>query len=436
MQKSANRFCHPFRSLCNGLLDDWQHGFQRQKSTVTNLIDTWEFISKKLDKKENWITLSVDLSSAFDSLSIKHLMQALQAKGISGKLGRFLEYWLSNREQYVQVGEEKSRLVPCSSGVPQGSCGGPQYFSILISNVYRNLATDGAAIGLKFWAFADDTRLAFKAETEGQFREAQAVLTRFANGLAEVGLKLNPSKSVMVYYGNQKLKRHLTVDGVNIPVEKSSLELGCVFSNNLSFKPSLERNISKARAFIFTVRNTLKVRNYSVMKKLYNIYLAPILLYCCQVWHSHHVYVKEELHRIFRRFWRLGMGKIIPGPEIMDPFQLSVKHIMMFLWKIRMNHTGLQGDNFFTNARRTLSRSDNYLNLEIQSNCLVSRDGFFTTLAAKWFNNLPDDLKAERAIGKFKSGLIKHIIETHPTPSFDYRPWKKRQTQIQAQAGQ
>ena len=413
--------------IANGLLDDWQHGFQRQKSCVTNLIDTWEFLSSKLDKKENWITLSVDLSSAFDSLSIKHLMIALKAKGIGGKLGRFLEYWLSNRSQYVQVGDDQSDPIPCPSGVPQGSTGGPVYFSMLISYVYRNLAVEGQNIGLKFWAFADDTRLAFKAETEEKFVEAQRVLTKFANGLAEVGLKLNPSKSVMVYYGNQKLKRHLAVDGVNIPIENSSLELGCIFSNNLSFKPCLDRNISKARAFIFTVRNTLKVRNYSVMKKLYNIYLAPILLYSCQVWHSHHKYVIEGLHRVYRRFWRLGMGKIVPGPEILDPFQMSVKHIMMFLFKVKQGKTGLRNDNFFRQADRTMTRSDNPLNLRINCNRLVSRDGFFTTLAAKWFNELPDHLKAEGSIAKFKEGLIQHILITHPTPVFDYRPWRLRQ---------
>ena len=412
--------------IANDLNDCWQHGFQSNKSTVTNLVDTWEFISKKLDNKENWITLSVDLSSAFDSLSIAHLMIALQAKGIGGKLGKFLHYWLTNRTQYVQVGDSVSRPEKCSSGVPQGSCGGPNYFSILISHVYQNLATDGAGIQLKFWAFADDTRLAFKAETAEKFAEAQTFMNNFAKSLNDVGLKLNPSKSIMVYYGNQRYKGQLQVDGIAIPVEKSSLELGCIFSNNMSFKPSIERNISKARAFIFTIRNTMKVRNYSVLKKLYTVYLSPILLYCCQVWHSHNKYVKDELHSVFRKFWRLGLGKVTPGPEIMDPFQLSIKHILVFLFKIRQNKTCFRSDELFQESERTMTRSDNALNLKINSNRLVSRDGFFTTLAAKWFNELPNVLKAEKSLGAFKKGVTDYIIETHPTPPFDYRPWYKR----------
>ena len=413
----------------NNLHDPWQHGFQKKKSTVTNLVDTWEFISKKLDNRENWITLSVDLSSAFDSLSIYHLMRALEEKGIGGNLGRFLEYWLTNRKQYVQVGDGKSRIEACSSGVPQGSCGGPSYFSILISSVYKNLLIDGAQIDLKFWAFADDTRLAFKAESAEKFIAAQEFITKFAKGLADVGLKLNPSKSVMVFYGNQKLKRNLSVDGVNIPIEKNSLELGCVFSNNLSFKPSIERNVSKATAFIFTVRNTLKVRNYSVLKKLYQVYFIPILLYGNQVWHTHHAYVRDELLAIYRKFWRLGQGKVNPGPEIMDPFQLSVKGCMMFMFKIRQKKTCLNPDDYYEPSHRTITRHYNPLDLKIKKNRLVSRDGFFTSLSATWFNQLPDNLKNEESETRFKIGITEYMKINHATPTYDLRPWHKRVAQ-------
>ena len=410
----------------NGLYDEWQHGFQRQKSTVTNLVDTWEFISKKVDNGENWITLSVDLSAAFDKLSISHLMEALQEKGIGGRLGRFLEYWLNSRKQYVQVGNAKSEAEICSSGVPQGSCGGPAYFSILISSVYKNLEAAGAELGLKFWAFADDTRLAFKAETEAEFDHAQVFINNFTNGLKRVGLRLNPSKSIMVYYGNQKLRRHLEVDGINIPIEKSSLELGCVFTNNMSFKPCIDRNISKAKAFIFMIRNTVCVRNYSVLKKLYNVYLIPIVLYSCQVWHSSFEYVKSELYSIWRKFWRLGKGIVKPGPEISDPFQHSMKSVLMFLFKMRVNKTCLNYSSFFESAPRSNTRSDNPNNLKINANRLVTRDGFFTTLAAKWHNDLPENLKIETSEPLYKRGISDYVRSKEPTPPFDFRPWYRK----------
>ena len=60
------------------MIDDFQHGFQRRRSTITNLFETWDFLSKQVDIGQSWVSLSVDFSCAFDSLSIFHLLQALK----------------------------------------------------------------------------------------------------------------------------------------------------------------------------------------------------------------------------------------------------------------------------------------------------------------------------------------------------------------------
>ena len=408
------------------LLDAWQHGFQNKKSTITNLISSWEFISSEMDKGEKWISCSLDLSSAFDQLSISHLMLALKEKGVGGKLGAFLEYWLNNRSQFVQVGTDRSSTADISSGVPQGSSGGPAYFSCLLSSVYKNIYTEGADINLHLWAFADDTRLLFQAKNPSDFDRAQAFMDTFSENLSSVGLKLNPAKSVMVYYGNPPLKRHLAVDGVNIPIESSSVELGCVFSNNLSFKPSIDRNVSKANAFIFAIRNSMSARNMSVLKKLYQVYFIPILLYGCQLWHSNYDYVKDVLHAMHRKFWRLGLGRVTPDGAVLDPWQQSIKSNLMFLHQLKHGKVAMTFSDYFGYKERTSTRSDNPLDLKIPKNRLVTRDNFFTTNMAKIYNTLPDVLKEEHSYGRFKMGVTRFIIDTKPTPVFDYRPWNQR----------
>ena len=408
------------------LIDAWQHGFQRKRSCITNLISSWEFISSEVDKGEKWISCSLDLSSAFDQLSISHLMLALKDKGIGGKLGAFLEYWLNNRSQFVQVGTEKSSLADISSGVPQGSTGGPTYFNCLLSSVYKDIYTEGAEINLHLWAFADDTRLVFQAKNDNDFNKAQAFMDIFSEKLSAVGLKLNPSKSVMVYYGNQSLKRHLAVDGVNIPIEPRSVELGCIFSNNMSFKPSIERNVSKANAFIFAIRNSMNARNLSVLKKLYQVYFIPILLYGCQLWHGNYEYVKDQLYSMHRKFWRLGLGRVLPDGHVLDPFQQSLKSNLMFLHQMKHGGVDMDFNEYFESKERTSTRSDNPLDLKIPKNRLVSRDNFFTTNMTRIFNDLPDNLKNERSYERFKSGIINFILDTNPTPVYDYRPWKQR----------
>ena len=408
------------------LIDPWQHGFQKKKSTVTNLLTSWEFISKQMDEHESWVSLSLDFSCAFDKASTYHILMSLKNRGISGDLGRFLEKWLKGRTQYVAVGEQRSSIQPCTSGVAQGSIGGPQFFCCLLSDVFSTVPTDGAEISAKLFAFADDSRILFQMKNPAQAAAAQCFLDSLQEKITEVGLSLNAGKSVIVYYGNHNYHSDLKIQGVLIPVKDQSLELGCVMSNNLSFKPQIERNFSKASKFVFIIRNTLKVRNYSTLKKLYQVYFCPILLYACVIWVSDYVYAKDFLHRAFRLFWRLGNNKILPGNEIMDPFQLAIKQCLTFLFQMKNGLTCLKFEDFFELKDRTTTRSELNADLYIQKNNLTSRNAFFTTYIAKWYNLLPLDIKESSSVQVFKSRVADFIKLKEPTPPMSFLPWYER----------
>ena len=279
------------------MIDDFQHGFQKRRSTITNLLETWEFISKQVDQGQGWVSLSADFSCAFDTLSIFHLLQALKTGGIGGKLGKFLDMWLRNRSQYVQIGDSFSRVGACSSGVAQGSLTGPQLFCVLLSSALKTLSADIAEkINLKMLCFADDTRFLFQSKDQAQADLAQNYINDFVSAVSNVGLKINPSKSIVVYYGVGNYVQNIKIDNVVVPVESSSLELGCILSNTMNFRLQLERNISKASRFIFMIRNSFSVRTYDVLEKLYIVYFIPILLYSSQVWLTDFEYMKEALY--------------------------------------------------------------------------------------------------------------------------------------------
>ena len=357
----------------HNLIDEWQHGFQKRKSTVTNLLSSWEFLSYQVDQGESWVSLSLDFSCAFDKASIFQILQALKKKGIGGQLGKVLEIYLKGRSQYVKVGNEKSAVGYCTSGVAQGSIGGPQFFCCLLSTVFETLTEDGASINAKLFAFADDSRILFQMKNEAQRIEAQRFLDIILIRIKRAGLSLNATKSVIVYYGNNNHHGDLKIEDNVIPVQDQSLELGCVMSNSMSFKSQIERNVSKASKFIFIIRNTLSVRNYSTLKKLYQVYFCPILLYGSPVWISDYVYAKESLLATFRQFWRLGNNVIKPGPEILDPFQLAIKHSLTLMYQMREGKNCLNFDDFFIQKSRSSTRSDNNGDLFIQRNRLQSR---------------------------------------------------------------
>ena len=292
----------------HNLNDPWQHGFQKGKSTITNLVDTWDFLSSQVDQGKGWVSLSVDFSSAFDKISIYHLLLALQKRGIGGKLGAWIETWLRNRSQFVQVGEERSRIEKCSSGTPQGSQSGPRFFCTVLSDVFQDLTHIGAEIDLKMSCYADDTRILFQCRNQAESLIVQEVVNTMHQKIKAAGLQVNASKSILVYYGRGNYITPLFIDGQEVPVCNQSLELGCIFSKSMSFTPQLERNIQKANNFVFLVRNTLKVRNRESLKTLYQVYYLPILTYGIQVWFNPQAQTKKSLYKAYKNFWRLGNG--------------------------------------------------------------------------------------------------------------------------------
>ena len=410
-----------------GLIDSWQHGFQKKRSTIINLVNTWEFLSSQINANQSWVSLSVDFSNAFDRISISHLLLALQKRGIRGQLGKFLEYWMKNRKQIVQVGEQLSTPGACTSGVGQGSIGGPIFFCILLSEVINNLPTDGTEkVCLKIWCFADDTHFIFRSRNHQESSIAQEFIDSFITASAEVGLQVNAKKSVVVYYGNHNYVTPIIIDGSVVPVENESLELGCVFTNKMNFKPQLERNVKKANSFIYTIRSVMKVRNHHVLEKFYYTYYCPILLYASQVWLTDHVYMQDTLYAMHRKFWRLGNGYISPKPYILDTYQLALKHSLTFLFQMKMGHNCLEFNDFFTEKKGEATRSHSNKELVIQRNRTVNRDAFFTTFIAKEFNMLPLTMRQAKSVNIFKNQLRDHLKMTIPTPNFNYTPWYKR----------
>ena len=98
----------------------------------------------------------------------------------------------------------------------------------------------------------------------------------------------------------------------------------------------------------------------------------------------------------------------------------------MFQHRMRFGKNCLKFEDYFSYSEKTNTRSDDFLTLKIKNNRLVSRDGFFTTLSARWFNDLPEPLKAETSDNLFKRGIVEYVKNAHKTPPFDFRPWHRR----------
>ena len=109
---------------------DNQYGFRTEHSTEFAALKLADRVITCMDHNETPINIYSDLSKAFDTLDHEILLAKLQYYGIHGTPLSLVKSYLTNRKQYVEKEDTKSKMLDISTGVPQCSIIGPLLFII------------------------------------------------------------------------------------------------------------------------------------------------------------------------------------------------------------------------------------------------------------------------------------------------------------------
>ncbi len=144
----------------HGLLSERNSGFKENDSTINQLIHLCNNIYKGLDRSKDMCVVFLDVSKAFDKVYHKGLLHKLEQLGICGNLLKWLESYLSNRQQRVVINGKMSDPRPINASVPQGSILGPLLFLVYVNDLVDDLQTTP-------YLFADDYLIIGNHKSQG-----------------------------------------------------------------------------------------------------------------------------------------------------------------------------------------------------------------------------------------------------------------------------
>ncbi|CAK1602723.1 unnamed protein product [Parnassius mnemosyne] len=303
----------------NNIISDNQFGFVKGKSTEDATLILTETIAKHLDNKSKVIGVFLDLSKAFDTVSVPLLLHKMEMIGVRGIALDIFRSYLSNRTQLVKIGDYTSLPATVSFGVPQGSVLGPTLFLVYVNSLCKITLPN-----CKIISYADDTALIVHGK---EWKDAQ-FHTEFALGkvmwwLSSNLLTLNVKKTRYITFTHRvstqpsaefHLKAHTCEQQskCNCPILSRSTHiryLGLIIDYCLSWSAHISNLTCRIRKLIPILR---KLRNSADFETLLCVYYAlaqSLLQYCILTWGGIGKTTLLPLERAQRAILKVMLGK-------------------------------------------------------------------------------------------------------------------------------
>lgn len=401
----------------NEIINKNQFGFVSNSNTLAASISCMENIYKCVDEKKFVGILSIDLARAFDSIHPRSTIKKLNDLQITGKELSIFEDFLTNREQFVEINEQKSNLGKIKMGVPQGSKLAGTLFIIYINGIF-NLNLKGEP---RF--YADDGTFVYEAKTNDELINKIAHDIKLIKEWCEKNfLKLNVDKTKFIIFEN-----HRTIPSINefpgINFENKLIErvlnmnyLGLTIDYKLNWNSHIEKIKNKIIPMSFAIKKVSGVIPTKQLWMIYHAYIMSHIAYLNPIWTNCNKNKINELQRIQNRIIKsIERKKWLTPTNTLYTNRHNIESFSKFQMAMIMHKIALKKIKCDIEIRQISDVQNNFLR-----NIMNFRPAFFTTEKTKGsllsrglniYNKIPYNIREIVDVNKYKKEINRIIIE-------------------------
>ena len=383
----------------NNLLTKEQHGFVRNKSCTTSLLETLDYISASLDAGIPVDEILLDFAKAFDTVPHKRLLAKLKAYGFNGLVLKWIEAFLKNRRQRVVQGEIISDWVEIFSG----SVIAALLFVIYINDLPKELTNVSKL-------YADDTKILTQVSSNLCVAKLQADLDNAFKWTQKWLLSFNISKCIVMHYGNNNNKSPYLINGKKLTISDTERDLGVIFNTNLKWKNQVITATNKANQMLGRIKKSFAKFDRKLLRSLYLTFIRPLLEFAVPVWSPYLKSDSDNIERIQHRATKLvssirhlSYEKRLIALNLTTLSERRKRGDLIQMYKIMHNLDKLDKCNHFQ-----------IINNQLRGNCFKyhkeitkhqHRENFYFNRTANLWNSLPNSITQSPTVNSFKAAI-------------------------------
>ena len=423
----------------SGILNEEQHGFRAGRSCLTQLLLHYDSILESLNSGLEVDVAYIDFEKAFDKVDIQVLLEKLQRYGVTGKLFKWIQAFLTGRSQTVVVEGCRSRMEAVISSVIQGSVLGPLLFIIYIADLVSG--TTG-----KLGTFADDTKIGQEIKDLSDRDSLQRDLTLIEewsrkNNMAlhekkfqVLNYRLNSTKPLRALPFNTECYFYFNPNGDIIEAEFGVKDLGIYLTEDGKFNFHIATIATEAKRIAGWALGVFRNRSKRTLLTLFKALVRPKLEYCSALWSPTSIGDIAKLEGVQRFYTRrieecsgMDYWERLKFLGIQSLQRRRERFMIIHLWKVYHglvpNHTNRPvDDSFKVHPRRGVLAEYPDLYTAAQDSIETIREGSFSVRSVKLFNRMPKEVRGCETLEDLKVSLGKFLdgIPDHP-PVRGYR---------------